>query len=141
MVPLLCFATAYAQHVVPVRRGAERLTQLLSLLHWPDQVRRYEAELKSLLLAWATSHEAEGRAAAAATLAAIQAAQYQPPPEHDSTLRVGGAAQRGTVGRLEGLRVCLEGMSGTWGKCHLATTPLPCTSCRTCSHLLQYPPT
>ncbi|PRW57760.1 DEAD DEAH box [Chlorella sorokiniana] len=56
-----------------------------------QQVRRYEAELKSLLLAWAAGSEAEGRAAAAATLASVRAAQYQPAPEHDSTLRNGRA--------------------------------------------------
>ncbi|KAL4440400.1 hypothetical protein ABPG75_003401 [Micractinium tetrahymenae] len=55
-----------------------------------QQVRRYEAALKALLLGWAEGDEPQGRAAAAAALAAVRH-QFQPPPEHDSLLEGGDA--------------------------------------------------
>ena len=53
-----------------------------------SQVRAYEAQLKALLLAWASGGCQEGRAAAAAALAAIRSKSYQEPVEHPSNLGV-----------------------------------------------------
>ncbi|GAB4814095.1 hypothetical protein N2152v2_001141 [Parachlorella kessleri] len=55
------------------------------------QVRAYEAELKALLLEWASGGCQEGRDAVAAALAAIRNRSYQEPVEHPSNLGGGGA--------------------------------------------------